>query len=299
MHIVDSLLLPYGSLALTPEKYLLALNATRFVSLFRNSDLAYLLQSSKHNPTNNGSYTILATKDSVIERMTQSPYSSLPPEGSTELKETLKYHVIQGKWTPQQLKDGQLLKTMLQTPDLGDQQQRIAVSVSESTKSKAWMAKETSLDLGFGDANVIDEAIDVGDSIIYLVSRIIEPPSTIIATALDRGLSTYVATVYAAGLDRELLYRRPATTYIAPTNAAFDYLGLAMNYFLLSSAKDELAQLLKYHAVKGIKYIKEVAYDSQHYRTLEGSDIYLERKNATSRVHVRGPRIGGFPREWR
>lgn len=285
MHIVEKLLLPYGSLALTPEKYLLALNATRFVSLFRNADLSYLLQSSPHNPNNNASYTILATRDDIIERFESQPWQSLPSEGTKELKETLQYHILEGKWSKKQLQDGALLKTMLQTADLDGQHQRIPVSVT---------SKKEGGDIGFGSASVISDPIEAGGSIIYLVSRILEPPSTFVSTALDKGLSTFVASVYASELDKKLKHS-PATTYLAPTNAAFEFLGLGMNYFLLPSAHEELGQLLKYHSLHGIVYLNDIPYDSVHYPTLEGSDIFLEQSKNSTKVKVRGPRIGGFP----
>lgn len=291
MHTIDSLLLPYGSLALTPEKYLLALNATRFVALFRQADLSYLLNSSPYKYSNNASYTILATKDSVLERLSQLPWSALPPEGSKELKETLKYHIIQGKWTKADLTDGQLLRTMLRTSDLAGQQQPISVSVS-SDNSKTVMQEN---EIAFGSANVIDEPIEVGNSIIYLISRVLEPPSTFVSTALDKGLSTFVAAVYASALDKQFLLHSPATTYLAPTNAAFDYLGLAMNYFLLPAARGELGQFLQYHAIPDTIYLGQLPYDSQHFTTIEGSDVFLERSTTHTHVRVRGPRVGGFP----
>lgn len=286
MHVVDKLLLPYGSLALTPEKYLLALNATRFVSLFRTAGLSHLLQASPHNPNNNASYTILATKDDILERYESQPWQTLPPEGSKEMKETLQYHILEGRWSKKQLKDGALLKTMLQTEELGGNHQRIPVSVTSK--------KAADGDIGFGNAGVISEPIEAGGSIIYLVSRILEPPSSLVGTALDKGLSTFVASVYASELDKKL-NKAPATTFLAPTNAAFEYLGLAMNYFLLPSARGELGQLIQYHAIKGIVYLEDIAYDSVHYPTLEGSDIFIEQSKKPAHVKVRGPRIGGFP----
>lgn len=296
VHVIDSLLLPRGSLALTPEKYLLALNATKFVALFRDAGLSDLLRSSKHNEANNASYTILAAKDDVLERMSSLPWMSLPEAGTAELKDTLRYHTIEGRYTKSQLNDGELLKTMLQTPQLRDQQQRIVVSVSDDKHQH--LSKEDS-SISFDTANVIAEPIEAGNSIIYLISRMLEPPSSFVATSLDKGLSTFVASVYASGLDRKLLHQSPATTFLAPTNAAFEYMGLAMNYFLLPSAQSELGQLLSYHAVQGTLYLDEVDYDSQRFTTLEGSEIYLER-NSTSRkanlhTHVRGPLVGGFP----
>ena len=291
MHIVDKLLLPRGSLALTAEKYLLALNATKFVAMFRAAGISDLLRSSKHNPDNNAEYTILAARDDVLDRLSTLPWQSLPPQGSPELKDTLSYHVIEGKRTKDHLKDGQLVKSMLRTPDLGGSQQRLAVSLTSSEAGHTDVAK---LQLSFGSANVVAEPIDVGHSIIYLISHILQPPSNVITTSLDRGLSTFVAGMYAAGLDSTFLHRSPATTFLTPTNAAFDYMGMALTYFLSAPAKADLRKLLNYHALDGILYSKDLPYDSTHRRTHEGSDIYLERHtNKSAPTHVRGPTIDG------
>ncbi|KAL7004751.1 hypothetical protein EMMF5_005666 [Cystobasidiomycetes sp. EMM_F5] len=291
MHIVDSLLLPLGSLALTAEKYLIALNATKFVEMFRTAGLSHLLQSSPHNPTNNGSYTILAVRDDVIERLSQSPWHAIPPTGSQDLQHTLSYHILEGKWSKKHLQDGQLLKTMLRSHDLGGEQQRIAVSITDNK-----LGSTESREIGFGSASVVADPIEIGGSVIYLLSHILSPPDSVITTALDRGLSTFVASVYTAGLDHKFSSGAPATTYLAPTNAAFDFLGLALNYFLAPSAQEELRRLLKYHAVKGITYLDDLPFDNTHHKTLDGSDIYLDRPvNASEKVHVHGPRAGGFP----
>lgn len=295
LHVISSLLLPYGSLALTPEKYLLALNATKFVSLFRENGLPHLLQSSPYNETNNGSYTILAASDDILDRMLASPFSALPPAGSRELSETLQYHVLQGKYTPEDLRNGQLVRTMLTPPELARQPQRLAVSVSHGKGDKETEAKHKEMEIAFGDARVIAEPVEVGNCIIYLISRMVEPPSTLVSTALDKGLSTFIASVYSSGLDKKLLHDSPATSVLAPTNAAFDYLGLALNYFLLPRAQQELAELLSYHTLDKTVYLSELEYDSEHFQTLAGPDIYLERNGSDSQFRVRGPQMQGLP----
>ena len=46
-------------------------------------------------------------------------------------------------------------------------------------------------------------AVQVGDSIIYLLASVLEPPSSVVTTAVsDLRLSTFVAAVYAASLDK-------------------------------------------------------------------------------------------------
>ena len=60
LHTVSSLLMEEGSLKLTPEKFLLALNCTRFVSLLRSVNLTSLINNPKAN------YTVLALADDVM-----------------------------------------------------------------------------------------------------------------------------------------------------------------------------------------------------------------------------------------
>lgn len=51
IHTVPTLLLPSGSLSLTVEKYLIALNATKFVSLLRSVNLSHYVQIPSDQPT--------------------------------------------------------------------------------------------------------------------------------------------------------------------------------------------------------------------------------------------------------
>ena len=85
LHTVSSLLVPEGSLKLTPEKYLLVLNCTTFVSLLHSVDLNSLVNDTE-TP-----WTILAPKDDVIELFGDD---NLPERGSEELKKLLQYHFI-------------------------------------------------------------------------------------------------------------------------------------------------------------------------------------------------------------
>ncbi|GAA6046845.1 hypothetical protein JCM3770_005672 [Rhodotorula araucariae] len=93
IHTLPSLVLPRGSLALTAEKYLIALDATHFVSLLRSVNLSHYVQipsrapgtvidtplpppvvgqvplamaSGKHENKKRERYTILAVKDNVL-----------------------------------------------------------------------------------------------------------------------------------------------------------------------------------------------------------------------------------------
>lgn len=128
LHLVDSLLIPPGALQLTPEKYLLALKCTTFVSLLHSVDLTSLINDTE------AKYTILAPSDDVL-----SIYGSgeLPEKGSEALKKLLQYHFIPGRWTPEKLEQGMLLETALEEEGLGGGRQVLSVEVSSEGKKSA------------------------------------------------------------------------------------------------------------------------------------------------------------------
>lgn len=121
LHIISSHLIPPGALQLTPEKYLIALNCTAFVSLLHSVNLTHLINST------DAKYTILAPRDDVLSVLGDG---ELPERGSAELKRLLEYHFIPGKWSHGKLKDGMLLQTALEDVGLGGRRQVLSVEVN-------------------------------------------------------------------------------------------------------------------------------------------------------------------------
>lgn len=141
LHLVSSLLVPPGALQLTPEKYLLALNCSTFVSLLRSVDLRSLINDTETK------ITILAPRDDVLQAYN---HSDLPEKGSPELKKLLQYHFIPGKLTPKKLENGTLIETMLEEEGLGGGKQVLTVEVSSGDK-------KSPPSFHFGGAGVIGE----------------------------------------------------------------------------------------------------------------------------------------------
>ena len=142
LHLVSSLLVPPGALQLTPEKYLLALGCTSFVSLLHSVHLEHLINNTDNQ------YTILALPDEVLSL---SAYG-LPASGSSDLKRVLQYHFLPGLWKPNKLDDKMLLETELHEPGLDDGQQVIYVDVNDGEKSD-----EEVRHIGFGGAGIIGD----------------------------------------------------------------------------------------------------------------------------------------------
>lgn len=156
-----------------------------------------------------------------------------------------------------------------------------------------------SFDIGLTDELPLHySSVEVGDSIIYLLSSVLEPPTSVITTAVsDLRLSTFVASIYAASLDK-VFSSAPGITYLVPENNAFTQLGLVMSYLLLPIAREELQSVLRYHALDEIVYLDEfpIGGGSRRYPTLDGAEIYLERSTSSnSTLTIHGPTIGGSP----
>lgn len=125
--------------------------------------------------------------------------------------------------------------------------------------------------------NGIDAIVKSGKSIIYLLSSLLSPPEDVLQTAVsDLQLSTFVAAVYAADLDR-FVKKTPGVSYFMPRNRAFSNLGLGMKYLLLPEGKDELRKVIRYHVVDSIVYSGDMERGAKAYRTLEGGDIVVRR----------------------
>jgi uncharacterized surface protein with fasciclin (FAS1) repeats len=298
VHIVPSLLLPENfTLLNSNEKVLLSLNATRFVSLLRSANLSstYVGEPGKNK---DDAWTILAPTDEVLDMMDRWGHGAPLPDWSmgalasssffedvSPLAALLQYHIIPGRLMPADLKDGLLVGTELRTSSLNGARQRLPVELSDRIDRSNWEVGNG--EIRFGGATVLGKPVRSGKSVIYLVSSLLSPPDDVLQTAVsDLQLSTFIAAVYAADLDKAVK-KNPATTYLMPRNRAFGSLGLAMKYLLLPEGKDELRKVVKYHAVDEIVYSEDLETGKQVFTTLEGGEIVLRKtggKNSSTFV---------------
>lgn len=139
---------------MTPEKYLIALNCTKFVSHLRNANLSSYLQSDDDKP-----YTILAPQDEALsEKEWQGGWSvpDLPDEGTPAMADLLRYHTLPGQHKPSDLNDSMLLDTVLRSEKLKGASQKMPVTVTDDPLSP-YNAKESSRSLIFGNAVVVGD----------------------------------------------------------------------------------------------------------------------------------------------
>lgn len=281
LHLVSSLLFPPDALQLTPEKYLLALNCTRFVSLLHSVDLTDLINNT------DSKYTILAPRDDIIAVFDDPEF---PKPGTEELRKLLQYHFIPGRWAPNKLKDGSLLQTALEEPGLSGGHQVLSIEVHSEDKKKS-----SDRAIRFGGAGVIgepgdlytirfgiitdDRVVEIGNIYIYFVSRPLVPPSDALQAALPSlDLSSFLAAVFSTS-KAEFLRTSPSTSLLIPRNQAFKRLGLLVSAHLLApSSKDDLENVILHHALNSVEYAHSLLNGSQHsFATLEGTDIKIDR----------------------
>jgi solute carrier family 25 carnitine/acylcarnitine transporter 20/29 len=270
LHLVSSLLVPPGALQLTPEKYLLALNCTSFISLIHSVNLTHLINDTETQ------YTILAPKDDVL-----SVYENdgLPKRGSDELKRVLQYHFLPGKWTPKKLADGMLLESVLREPGLDGGRQVMHVEVNDNEKQDA-----PSRHIKFGGAGITGEHIVINNVVVYFISSPLELPVDPLQTALPSlELSSFLAAVFSTSI-ADVIKKTPRATFLMPHNAAFKGLGkLVSDHLLAASSKTDLENVIMHHIIDGIEYSQSLVNGSvRSFATLEGSDLQLERLSDSS-----------------
>ncbi|TFY65143.1 hypothetical protein EVJ58_g2169, partial [Rhodofomes roseus] len=213
IHTVSSLLVPEGALQLTPEKYLLTLNCSSFVSMLHSVDLASLVNDTE------AEWTILAPSDDVMNLFGDD--GSMPNNGTEELRRMLRYHFLPGKWAPDKLKDGMLLETALEEVGLDGDRQVLSVEVSGNGAKVDNKGKS----VRFGGAGTIGDHVEINNTLIYFVSRPLVPPADALQTALpELELSSFLAAIFSTSL-AERLKTTPRTTLLMPPNSAFKRLG--------------------------------------------------------------------------
>ncbi|KAL5495124.1 hypothetical protein ACEPAI_586 [Sanghuangporus weigelae] len=264
LHTVSSLLIPPGAFKITPEKYLLTLNCTSFVSKLHSVGLTPLINGSDEQ------YTILAPSDEVLELLKDG---DLPEEGSDELKRVLSYHFLPGRWTSKKLKDGMLVETALQEAGLNGGRQVLDIKVSSGDDKH-----EKGGSIRFGGASVIGDHHSE-NVLIYLVSRPLSPPSDALTVALpELDFSAFLAAVLSSSIADELR-EEPRTTFLIPENDGFKRLGVLVSKYLLSaSSKADLENVIQHHILDEVEYAKSLQNGSQKgFSTLEGSEIRVDR----------------------
>ncbi|CAG8619562.1 737_t:CDS:2 [Racocetra persica] len=265
IHVISNISVP-NAISFNAHKYLCGLRATKFVSALIKYRLHHYIEDLE-TP-----YTILAPQDDYYDG---SIFENL---GS----DTLKYHILPGKYKIHDFKDKMLVKTELITEELRNKSQRISVSV------KSTWANEQKRDilLAFNDVYVIGDPVEVGNSIIYMLSKTLKTPVDIISSAMrNRQLSNFVSAIYASDMLSTVESSKGVTVF-APTNLAFSNLDLLIPYFLSPYGKDDLREVVMFHMLNDTVYTEDIPQGESQYTAIDGSPLNITRNEDHIKVKI-------------
>lgn len=190
---------------------------TKLAEALTKADLVTALKGT-------GPFTVFAPTDKAFTDFETANPGVLGMLSKDELAAVLKYHVVAGAAVEStQLKDDQVFKTLNGSPVLVDLTGGVKV----------------------GAASVTMADVKASNGVIHVIDKIILPPANdIVATAIAAGSFTKLAGALTSANLVETLKGPGPFTVFAPTDAAFDKLGMA-------PTGDALKNVLLYHVVSG------------------------------------------------
>jgi uncharacterized surface protein with fasciclin (FAS1) repeats len=181
------------------------------------------------------------------------------------LREVMRRHIVVGEFRSGDLRDGDELQTVGGST--------LDVEVTENG-------------IRIQGADVVQADIKARNGVIHVINKIFywDPDlDNIVETAAKAdGFETLVAAVEAAGLTQALATGGPFTVF-APTDEAFAALPEGTVEALLADP-DALAEILKYHVVKGRIFARDLK-DGLEVKTLQGSRIVFALSDEETRVN--------------
>lgn len=262
VHLVDGLHMPFGDLGMTMEKYLLALNATAYVTLMKRAGLQHYINQDPHEPPRMGApkgpFTFLIPSNAALDRWILSIPSG--NDDISHLREMLLYHILPGNHHT--FDKSSLLSTELYPAGLQGQAQRLPVSF-------------TSGHVSFGAIQPVGEPLVVSNATVYLLDDVVRVPTDPVQTASHSSLSTFVHALSQTQKD-DRVRDASAMTYLVPDDAGFESLGLVTKY-LMHGPKSELDRVLSYHALPGLWYSDQLSSDWTNLPSWEGPSQSLRR----------------------
>ncbi len=240
IQVIDAVLIPpsFQPLPSIVEIAVATPELSTLVSALQSADLVDALSGD-------GPFTVFAPTNEAFDALDAIPTGDA-------LKEVLLYHVASGKFTAEDLIQGETV-TALQ----GD---------------------EVTIELD-GDGNVILNGsikvmmadIEASNGIIHIIEGVLLPPAdlpSIVEIAINTpDLSTLVAALQSADLVDALSGEGPFTVF-APTNAAFDALDAIPD-------GDALKEVLLYHVASG-NFSTEDLLTAETVTTLQGEEVTIE-----------------------
>jgi transforming growth factor-beta-induced protein len=218
-----------------------------------------------------GPFTVFAPTDAAFSAIQSDVDNLLKPENKAQLAKLLTCHVVGGKLTASDLKDGQELTAL------------------DGSKIVVYMSNGKVM---VGDANITVKDKMASNGVIHIIDKVLLPPKPMvkakdIVDIASESAKTLAAAVTAAGLVETLKGTGPFTVF-APTDAAFSAIQSDVDNLLKPENKDKLSKILTYHVVSG-KAMSSDLKDGQMITTVEGSQLKVTIKDG--KVMINGANV--------
>ena len=210
--------------------------------------------------------TVFAPTDEAFAKLPEGTVEMLlKPENKELLKSILLYHVVPGDVRAEQVIELKAAQTA--------NGQRVDIKVSGGK-------------VRVDDANVVKTDILTSNGTIHVIDRVIMPTSkNILEIAEENGsFGTLVAAIKAAGIVDGLMDAGDITVF-APTDEAFAKLPKGTVEMLLKPEnKEKLAEILRYHVVKGRVY-SDQAVEAGWAKTLQGGKVHIKLDHGKAMIN--------------
>jgi len=224
-----------------------------------------------------GPFTVFAPTDAAFTALLDSlGVTKAELLARDDLADILKYHVLSG--------------SSVMSADLAAAQDVTTLEGSTLTVTKdGSTVMAGSATVSTADISCSNGVIHVIDAVLLPPERLLSPVLDIVETAISAGnFTVLVEALQTAGLVDALKGAGPFTVF-APTDAAFtallDSLGVTKAELL---ARDDLADILKYHVLSGSSVMSADLAAAQDVTTLEGSDLTVTKDGSTVRAGSAG-----------
>ncbi|RKP37459.1 FAS1 domain-containing protein, partial [Dimargaris cristalligena] len=225
--------IPPESLVFTTEKYLVGLNATRFVNLMRDNGLSDYLTV----PQGDSPLTVLAPTNEAFDTY----MDGLPAPGTWQLREFLLYHLLSAQYPLDTLPNGEFLASCLEPDEMAGRAQ--LVYATKDKQSDQGGAPSTYI--SFNHVTAGGQPVTFNQVTIYLLNSPLTPPTDLLQTVVrDLSYSNFLSVLYSSQLQYPIRNAKDVT-YLVPSNQAFQNLDLALSYLLLAEAQDDLRTFMR------------------------------------------------------
>jgi uncharacterized surface protein with fasciclin (FAS1) repeats len=266
-----------GGALMTPNLNIVqnALNANNVTTVVAAVKAAGLVETL----SGKGPFTVFAPTNDAFNKLPAGTVTNLlKTENKGQLVDILTYHVVAGRYTSKDLKDGMMLTSV------EGKQLKISVSNGKISINGSAMIETADVISSNGVTHVINSVLLPPDGVM-VGGALMTPNLNIVQNALNASnVTTVVAAVKAAGLVETLSGKGPFTVF-APTNDAFNKLPAGTVETLVKPEnKDSLTKILTYHVVAG-RYTSKDLKDGMTLKTVEGETLKISVKDGKISVN--------------